>query len=203
MKKAPNLGAGDAAGARNHYRAAWASPPGLGEDKHLLANHADIRYGWGCAEALLGDRAAAEAHWTYAAGFMGDFRDMSVGAFSPNTVYSAPALKRLGRPDEAAELLCALRAYAVALEATPAKIDYFATSLPALLLFEDDLNARRIVEARFLRAQAEAASGDTAAAPLLLAEILRRDPNHEAAAEPARAPAAFRDDPPVVAVASR
>jgi len=49
-----------------------------------------------------------------------------------------------------------LRDYARELHRTPAKIDYFATSLPTLLLFEDDLDARQRAYADRLLAQAQA-----------------------------------------------
>ena len=45
------------------------------------------------------------------------------------------------------------------LQDAPARIDYFATSLPTLLLFDDDLAKRQRVTALFLMAQAELGLG--------------------------------------------
>ena len=44
--------------------------------------------------------------------------------------------------------------YSLELERQTPKIDYFATSLPAMLLFEEDLVRRQKISAKFLRAQA-------------------------------------------------
>ena len=89
----------------------------------------------------------------------------------------------LGRKAAARQLLRDLLAYARKLAKTPAKIDYFATSLPALLLFEDDLELRQQVSAWFLQAQAQLGLGRKAKAKKLLRLVLRRDPNHAAAAD--------------------
>ena len=76
--------------------------------------------------------------WKTAAEFRGDFQDMAVRAFSEMTYYSALALERLGKKAAAKKLLRELLAYARQLAKTKAGIDYFATSLPTMLLFEDD-----------------------------------------------------------------
>ena len=175
------LAAGDAAGAVSHFRAALEAPENLGEAWHLLQNQSDTHFWLGEALAAAGDRAAARRHWTLAAEFKGDFQEMSVRAYSELTYYSARALERLGRTAQAQRLLRDLLAYAQALEKAPAKIDYFATSLPTMLLFEDDLSARQVTTARFLQAQALHGLGRRAAAGRKLADVLRRDPNHAAA----------------------
>ena len=94
------------------------------------------------------------------------------------TYYSALALVRLGKEARAKALLGDLLAYARSLAKTQAKIDYFATSLPTMLLFEDDIQARQETTALFLQAQAQLGLGKKAAARRLLMEVLRRDPNH-------------------------
>ncbi len=45
---------------------------------------------------------------------------------------------------EAQELLEGVREYARTLAASPATIDYFATSLPTMLTFHDDLQVRQV-----------------------------------------------------------
>ena len=67
--------------------------------------------------------------------------------------------------------------------ATPAQIDYFATSLPTMLLFEDDLAARQALAADFMEAQAQLGLGEVAGARARLKSILRRDPSHASAAD--------------------
>ena len=76
-----------------------------------------------------------------------------------------------------------LSEYAEALLVTPAKIDYFATSLPSLLLFEQDLQKRQQSSAHFMLAQASLALGDDRRARDLLELVLRDEPNHAAAAD--------------------
>ena len=173
----------DPAAARAHFEQALAAPENLGEAKHLLANQSDIRLWLGDACAAAGDKVAARAHWTAAATFKGDFQAMSVRAFSEMTYYSALALRRLGKKAQADRLLRDLLAYAQTLAKTEAKIDYFATSLPTMLLFADDLQARQLTTAKFLEAQARLGLGEKKRAAALLAEVLRRDPNHPLAAD--------------------
>ena len=106
---------------------------------------------------------------------------MSVRTFSEMTYYSALALQKLGRKTEARRLLRGLLAYAHNLGKTRATIDYFATSLPTMLLFDDDLQTRQHTTALFLEAQARDGLGEKSAAQKLFRDVLRRDPNHAAA----------------------
>jgi len=169
--------------AANHFLAALTAPENLGEAKHLLANQSDIHFWLGEALAAAGDAAAARRHWTIAAEFKGDFQTMTIRPFSEMTYYSARALQKLGRKTQARKLLRGLLAYARQLAKTPAKIDYFATSLPTMLLFDEDLTARQQTTALFLEAQARLGLGQTAAARRLLRTVLRRDHNHALAAD--------------------
>jgi len=177
------LASKDPAQATSHFQAASAPPANLGEAKHLLANQSDILYFQGLAAAAAGDKQVARKYWTQAATFSGDFQEMSVRTFSEMTYYSALAWLQLGRRANAKRLLKGLLKYAVALEQTPSKIDYFATSLPTMLLFDDDLQARQTTAALFLQAQARLGLGEKAKARTLLKKVLRRDPNHALAAD--------------------
>jgi tetratricopeptide (TPR) repeat protein len=177
------LASGDAATAREHFESALGAPENLGEAKHLLANQSDIHFWLGCAFQALGERSTARQHWTAAATFKGDFQEMSVRAFSEMTFWSAQAWEKLGRRADAKKLLKGLLAHARHLAKTPAEIDYFATSLPTMLLFEEDLQARQVTTAKFLEAQARLGLGEAAKARHLLREVLRRDPSHAAAAD--------------------
>lgn len=169
--------------AAGHFENALLAPENLGEARHLLANQSDIRYWAGVAYDLLREKKKAKRHWLAAAGFRGDFQQMSVRAFSEMTCWSALSLEKLGRKREAKKLLLDLLAHARAIRKSPAKIDYFATSLPAMLLFEDDLPFRQETTALFLQAQARLGLGQKAKAQALLRKVLRRDPNHAPAAD--------------------
>lgn len=177
------LAQGDAAQAREHFAAALATPTNLGEARHMLANQSDVHYWLGCACAALKDQAGARRHWRAAATFKGDFQEMRVRSFSEMTYFSAMAWLRLGKKAAGTRLLLELKQYAARLAKTTAQIDYFATSLPTMLLFEDDLQARQRTQACFLEAQAELGLGNHARARQLLRGVLRRDPNHALAAD--------------------
>ncbi len=177
------LALGRAAEAARHFAEALTPPANLGEARHILANQSDIHHWLGRALDAAGDTAGARAAWTQAAEFKGDFQGMSVRAYSEMTYYSALSLERLGREREAKRLLRELLKYARQLGRTKAKIEYFATSLPTMLLFDDDLQQRQETTALFLEAQARLGLGETAAARRLLREVLRRDPNHALAAD--------------------
>lgn len=174
---------GDFARARSCFEEALTSPANLGEAKHPLANQSDIHYWSGCACAALGDVKSAHGHWLAAANFKGDFQEMSVRAFSEMTYYSALSLAKLGQRTTAGKLLRDLLGYALKLQKSHARIDYFATSLPTMLLFDDDLRYRQETTALFLQAQAHLGLGRRAQAKALLRTVLRRDPNHALAAD--------------------
>ena len=108
---------------------------------------------------------------------------MSVRAFSEMTFYSALAWEKLGQKARAKKLFRDLLAYAQKLQKSQAKIDYFATSLPTMLLFDDDLQFRQETAALFLQAQAWLGLGKPAKAKLLLKKVLQRDPSHALAAD--------------------
>ena len=164
--------------AREHFLQALTSPWNLAEAKHLLANQSDIHYWLGLALGQCGQDDGARHHWRLAAEFRGDFQEMSVRPFSEMTYYSALAMERLGRKREARSLLKGLLAYAEELAASEAVIDYFATSLPTMLLFEEDLQERQTLRALFLKAQALLGLGKASEAQKILTHLLGKDPNH-------------------------
>jgi tetratricopeptide (TPR) repeat protein len=178
-----SLASGEAEKALAHFEAALTAPINLGEARHILANDSDIQLWLGRAAAALGDRKRARACWNAAANFKGDFQEMTVRAFSEMTYYSALAWKELGQAQKATSLLRDLLSFARKLAKAPAKIDYFATSLPTLLLFDDDLQQRHQIRSLFLQGQAWLGLGRVSKAGDLLKKVLRRDPNHALAAD--------------------
>ncbi len=173
------LAAGDAATARTWAEAALVDPHHLGEAKHLHAALADIHWHLGRAARLAGDGAAAAAWFTQAAEADRDFSDMAVQAVSRMTIYQALALRDLGRDAEAAAACTRLEDHARRLASTLAKIDYFATSLPDLLVLQVDPNLRQQVQAAFLAAGAAVARGGGGSE---LARVHDLDPSHQEAA---------------------
>jgi hypothetical protein len=137
----------------------------------------------GIALDNLDEKDSAQKEWVASATFKGDFQEMSTRAFSEMTIYSALAMEKLGQKAKAKKLFHDLFAYAKTLGKAKAKIDYFATSLPTMLLFEDDLQFRQQTTALFLEAQALFGLEQKAKAKNLLQQVLRRDPNHAHAAD--------------------
>jgi tetratricopeptide (TPR) repeat protein len=177
------LNKGDPLRALSYFTAAKQSPRNLSEAKHLLVNQSDLDFWIGEAYSALGDQAAARTAWQRAATHKGDFQQMSVRATSDMTYWTGMAQLRLGDLERANATFKAIAEYAESIEGTTPKIDYFATSLPTMLLFEDDLVKRHRMEVSLLKAQALVGTGDRAGAACLLREILTLDKNHTIAAD--------------------
>jgi tetratricopeptide (TPR) repeat protein len=144
---------GDGEDARRHLDEAINYPDSLGEGRHPLSNRAQLQWLVGLSEQALGHSELADTAWTAAAHYSGDFVDMSTQEFSDQTCWSIRALISLGRPDEARDLLERLEQHALELQATPAQLDFFATSLPSLLIFHDDPTLARHAHAQVLMEQ--------------------------------------------------
>jgi tetratricopeptide (TPR) repeat protein len=167
-------------------RRALDPPINLGEQRHLLVNASNLWLALGDALAADGSLAAATVWWRKAADFNGDFQGMTVLSYSELTYYSVLALRRLGRSDQAALLTDALAGYIEAVSVRQPEIDYFATSLPAMLLFEEDLALAHQRRLLLLRAQLADLHGHKSAATALLADLFSQDPANQAAAGWAR-----------------
>lgn len=177
------LATDDCDAALTHFQAALAPPEGLGEAWHLLSNQSEPHYWMGEAFSHKEQPEKAVEWWERAALQRRDFQQMAVREISSVTYWSALALKRLGRQREAEALFERIYAHSVELEKADPKIDYFATSLPAMLLFEDDIPKRNQVGAFFLRAQACTGMGRNSEAESLLRQTLELDGNHIGAAD--------------------
>ena len=175
------LNQGQAGEALKQFTAALDLPENLGEARHLLANPSDILYWLGRAYQANGEHDKANAVWERAASFRGDFQSMSVRAYSEMSYFSGQALAELGRNDAAETLFRAVLDYADALLATTATIDYFATSLPTMLLFEDDQQKRQNALAHLMKAQAYYGLGELDSSSEQLASVLAADPNNAVA----------------------
>jgi len=156
------LDAGDFPHAAQHFRKAREYPDNIGEGKHLLTLERQLDYWEGVALEQTGD--TQRAHQLYRAAAA------SLSAYSVHSYYRALALRRLGSEDEARSALEALRAHARQHREDEPAIDYFATSLPNFLLFDDDLKRRNRVECLVLEAYAELGLGHAARARELFLE---------------------------------
>ena len=164
------LEAGDATAALDHFEAARSYPRNLGEGKHFLAEERHLDYYSGLVLATLGRGDDAHQRWEAAAS--------PSTTFNFQTHYRALALAALGREPESGRVFQELRAYAERQMNAVVKADYFATSLPNFLLFEDDLEKRNRIECLFLRGLANRGLGRIAEAREDFRQALRLDPNH-------------------------
>lgn len=166
------LETGDATAALTHFQSAMETPDALGEKYHLLQAKADVNYWIGCALRALERETDAMSAFESSATEAGDFSEMAVTAHSPLSWFRGLSLRELGRDREATALFKELLAFATARIGQPAKIDYFATSLPKLLVFEEDLQQRRDAEHSLLIALAHHGLGQLAEAAHMLALVL-------------------------------
>ena len=164
---------GDPGHALEHLSAARLYPQNLGEGKHLLTRETHLDYFTGLALSRLKREDEAREYWTRAVG--------NDDPITWLTYFRAMSLEALGRELEARRLFKDIRTFAEQQIKKEAKIDYFATSLPNLLLFEDDLQKRNQVECFFLTALAELGLRNTERAAGLLNQVLLLDRNHMAA----------------------
>jgi tetratricopeptide (TPR) repeat protein len=153
-------------------------PQNLGEGKHLLTPENEVHYHLGLALRAAGRESDARTWFTWAAMAQGDPR----AALGEHAYWRAEAGRALGDEDAAAALLHELLRSARKRAVQPHKIDYFATSLPTFLVFEDDLERRNLVACRYLEALALAGLGRRAAAARRFREALDLDVAHEGAA---------------------
>jgi hypothetical protein len=119
-------------------------------------------------DALAAAGADAEDAWHTAAAQRGDFVEMSTQEHSEQTFWTVLALRRTGQQDAADELTASLRAYRDRYAIEVPRVDYFATSLPDLLLFEEDPLRVRDRRVLVLDAQLALLADNTAAAKTVL-----------------------------------
>jgi hypothetical protein len=167
--------AGRADDALAHFETARHYPENLGEGKHLLTLERDLDYFSGLAAKAMRDAERARRYWNAAAA--------PLAVLGVHSYFQVLALRELGDEPAARAALSRLAEFADQQMMAEPKIDYFATSLPNLLLFEDDLGKRNRVESLLLRALATHGLGDAPAAVHRLEQALAEDPNHQFAAE--------------------
>lgn len=156
-------------------------PDTLGEKYHPLQAVAHINYWKGMACLQMGDAAQAQAYFKESAEEEGDFVEMSVSSYSELTYFRFLSLQQLNKQEEAQALLEAMKRYAITKMAQEVTIDYFATSLPLMLVFDDDIQLRNTIDAKYLLALAERGLGNKDASEKLLKEINAMNTMHQGA----------------------
>ena len=131
----------------------------------------------------LGREDEARDYFCQSAVESGDFTEMAVSAHSPLSYYRGLSLRELGRKDEADDLFRSLLEFGNAKLNERANIDYFATSLPNLLVFDEDLRLRRNSENGLLIALAHHGLADFDSARVSLETVLSFDHSNQQAAD--------------------
>nr|WP_319269238.1 DUF5107 domain-containing protein [uncultured Draconibacterium sp.] len=169
---------GDAETALAWFQKSMDTPDNLGEKYHPLQAVAHINYWKGMALKALGKTEEANEHFLASTNEEGDFIDMAVSAYSELSYYKALSLNELGKTKEAQQLLTEIGKFGEAKLEEKAQIDYFATSLPLLLVFEDDIQKRNTIDAKYLIALAQIGLGDMKNAETNLKDVLTLNSMH-------------------------
>ncbi|MEZ4596016.1 MAG: DUF5107 domain-containing protein [Chloroflexota bacterium] len=161
-------------GARaSRRRTIAAREPGRGY-RHPLAPEYELHWLSARAHRLAGDERAARLWLETACASVTDPADGLV----PADAWRARALRELGDPAAADQVLRGMLWTARARRARRARVNYFATSLPAFLLFADDLALRERIGSRHLEGLALQGLGRARAARAAFREVAALDPNH-------------------------
>lgn len=169
---------GDAKTALEYFEKSMNTPDNLGEKYHPLQAVAHINYWKGMAFKALGKTKEANSYFIASKNEEGDFIDMAVSAYSELSYYKALSLNELGETNEAQHLLTVIKEFGEAKLNEKAQIDYFATSLPLLLVFEDDIQKRNTIDAKYLIALAQVGLGAYDDAMNNLQEVLQLNSMH-------------------------
>jgi tetratricopeptide (TPR) repeat protein len=164
------LQGGDPLSALHHFELSTEYPHTFGEGKHALQPETDIDYFTGMAMSALGRRKDAEANWRSAAAARPELSSFAY--------YSALARRQIGDEAGAVTALTGLRRAATEQMQAEVKIDYFATSLPNFLIFDDDLEKRNRAACLFVRGLAQRGLGNQSEAIGDLRATLEIDGNH-------------------------
>lgn len=155
-------------------------PHNLGEGKLFGAQENDIFYWLGCAWAGLKEKETSDAF----------FHKATVGLDEPSAAlfyndqqpdkifYQGMAWKKLGQTDKATHIFNNLIEYADKHQGDKVEIDYFAVSLPNLLIFEDDLDNRNKAHCYFMRGLGELGFEKFEQAKQTLSDVLVLDAEH-------------------------
>ena len=177
------LAEGNAARAEELLLQCLEYPHHLGEGKLHGAQENDFHYLLGCAKSAQGDEAAACEWWERATeGPQEPAAAMYYNDAKPDKIfYQGMALIRLGRRDKANGRFNRLVTYGCNHIFEKQVMDYFAVSLPDLLIWEDSLDVRNRIHCLYMLVLGYYGLGDTARSQRYLDELLAADSNHQGA----------------------
>lgn len=151
---AKELHAGNLTDAESHLADTFSYPHSLGEGKLYGAQENRQNYYLGLVYEELGNEVSAKKCFEKAShGIAEPASAMYYNDQPPETIfYQGMALERLGNHEEAKLRFETLVSYADAHCHDEVTIDYFAVSLPDLLVFEEDLNIKNRLHCMFMKA---------------------------------------------------
>ena len=166
--------------AIKHLKATESYPHNLGEGKLNSALENDALYWMGCAYEGLKDLSMAKLYWEKATyGQSEPSAAMFYNDQQPDKIfYQGLALLKLERKEEAYGRFNNLKDYGEKHIFDTLKIDYFAVSLPDLLIWDDDLNRLNEINCRYLIALGWLGLGEIQKAQLEFQQIHTLDVNH-------------------------
>ena len=155
-------------------------PHNLGEGKLPGAQENDIFYWLGCAYEGLGDQEKAKQNWTEASrGLSEPSAAMFYNDQQPDKIfYQGLAWEKLNKPEIAKTVFEKLVNSGLEHEQDDVKIDYFAVSLPDLLIFEDNLKLRNYIHCQYISGLGYFGLKNIKAAELAFAHVLKNDAVH-------------------------
>ena len=156
-------------------------PPHLGEGKLYGAQENDFYYLLGVAYEALNQKEEAIACWEKATnGPQEPAAAMYYNDAKPDKIfYQGLALRKLGREDEAHGRFFKLINYGKQHIFEPQVMDYFAVSLPDLLIWEDSLDTKNLIHCKYMLALGYYGMGDKEKALKYLSEVEDLDNNHQ------------------------
>ncbi len=159
-------------------------PENLGEGKLYGAQENDIHYLLGCAyEGLQQDAKAVEYFKLATVGISEPVQAIYYNDPQPDKiVYQALAWRKLGEPAKADAIFKKFIAFGELHTNDQIRIDYFAVSLPDMLVFDIDLNRRNKIHCMYLIALGHLGLGNETKALALLQDVLTMEINHQGAA---------------------
>lgn len=169
--------------AAEFLRMATTYPANLGEGKLDGAQENDIHFLLGCAREGAGDATGArDAFDRAASGSSEPGQAFFYNDQPPDKIYyRGLALRKLGMEDKARGCFNALIAYGERHLFDEVRIDYFAVSLPDLLIWDEDLGKRNTIHCQYLRGLGHLGLGNRTDAAAALQEVLGLDPGHQGA----------------------
>ncbi len=156
-------------------------PDNLGEGKLAGAEENDIHYYMGCVYEAIGDIKKAKEYFVKATK---GSTEPAIAFFyndqQPDKIfYQGLAWKKLGQENKAKSCFNKLIKHGEKHLFDQVSIDYFAVSLPDLLIWEDNLNERNLIHCNLVMGLGNLGLGNKEKAEMFLSEVVKLDINHQ------------------------